>query len=252
MAFGVNWVFERDRAGDYLIGYLIPPPEDWSLARAVAASSCFPPVFNPLPIKRKHDAYKQGRAPAEKRKRAAKDLRLTDGGVYDNLGLEPVWKSHQTVLVSDGGSTFDPEPDRGLFRRLKRYTDIVGNQVGALRKRWLISSFISDELEGTYWGIGSLVGNYDAQDQPAYPPALVENVISEMRTDLDAFSQAESKVLINHGYILADTAIRKHQPQLIAVSPTPDLEIPHPGWMDAEKVEEALKESHKRTLLGRR
>lgn len=252
MAFGINWIFERERAGDYLIGYLDPPPEGWSLARAVAASSCFPPVFNPMPIHRPYDAYRQGKAQLGQRKSAAKDLRLTDGGVYDNLALEPVWKSHKTVLVSDGGSTFDPEPDRGLFRRLKRYTDIIGNQVVALRKRWLISSFISGELEGTYWGIGSQVENYDASSQPAYPPDLVENMISEVRTDLDAFSQAEIKVLINHGYILTDTAIRRHQPQLITSSQSPGLEIPYPDWMDLDKVKEALKTSHKRTLLGRR
>lgn len=252
MAFGINWIFERERAGDYSIGYLSPPPEDWSLARAVAASSCFPPVFNPMPIDRSYDAYTRGKAPLKKRRSAAEDLRLTDGGVYDNLALEPVWKSHRTVLVSDGGSTFDPEPDRGLFRRLKRYTDIIGNQVGALRKRWLISSFISGELEGTYWGIGSLVENYDASGQLAYPPDLVENVISEVRTDLDAFSEAEIKVLVNHGYILTDTAIRRHRPQLISVSPPPSLEIPYPEWMDGNRVREALKSSDKRTLLGRR
>jgi NTE family protein len=205
-----------------------------------------------MPIDRSYDAYTRGKAPLKKRRSAAEDLRLTDGGVYDNLALEPVWKSHRTVLVSDGGSTFDPEPDRGLFRRLKRYTDIIGNQVGALRKRWLISSFISGELEGTYWGIGSLVENYDASGQLAYPPDLVENVISEVRTDLDAFSEAEIKVLVNHGYILTDTAIRRHRPQLISVSPPPSLEIPYPEWMDGNRVREALKSSDKRTLLGRR
>jgi hypothetical protein len=36
--------------GDYLPGYIKPVPPDWPLARAVAASACFPPVFNPLPI----------------------------------------------------------------------------------------------------------------------------------------------------------------------------------------------------------
>jgi NTE family protein len=43
LAFGVNWVFERSRVGDYQAGY-VSPPLDWPLARAVAASSCFPPV----------------------------------------------------------------------------------------------------------------------------------------------------------------------------------------------------------------
>jgi NTE family protein len=252
MAFGVNWVFERERAGNDQIGYLMPPPQSWSLARAVAASSCFPPVFNPLPIKQKYDAYKPGEASLEHRKSAARDLRLTDGGVYDNLGLEAVWKSHEIVLVSDGGATFDPEPDRGLFRRLKRYTDIVGNQVTALRKRWLISNFLLGELAGTYWGIGSQAENYELSDRPSYPPTLVENVIAEVRTDLDAFSEAEIRVLVNHGYLLADTAIHKHQRQLISRSPVPGLTIPYPAWMDEKRVALALKNSYKRRLFGRR
>jgi NTE family protein len=252
MAFGVNWVFEKERVGNYQIGYLTPPPSEWLLARAVAASSCFPPVFNPMPVNAEYDVYKRGKAPVEKRKNAAKGLRLTDGGVYDNLGLEPVWKSHETVLVSDGGATFDPEPDKGLFRRLKRYTDIVGNQVSALRKRWLISNFLSGQLIGTYWGIGSLVENYDLLGHPGYPPDLVENLIAEVRTDLDAFSEAEIKVLVNQGYLLADAAVDRHQPQLISVSPKPRLEIPYVEWMGEGKVREALKNSHKRKLLGRR
>jgi hypothetical protein len=33
------------------------------------------------------------------------DVMLTDGGVYDNLGLETAWKRYKTVLVSDGGGS---------------------------------------------------------------------------------------------------------------------------------------------------
>ena len=205
-----------------------------------------------MPIRKAHDEYSGGTAKKEEREKVARGLRLTDGGVYDNLGLEPVWKSHATVLVSDGGATFDPEPDKGLFRRLKRYSDIIANQVGVLRKRWLISNFISEELAGTYWGIGSHVGNYGLPGHPGYSPALVDEIISEVRTDLDAFSEAEIRVLVNQGYLLADAAILKHQPQLIAVSPPPSLDIPYPEWMDEAKVKAALKDSHKRKLLGRR
>ena len=253
MAFGKNWVFERERAGDYLMGYLMPPPAGWTLARAIAASSCFPPVFNPMPVRAKSDAYKKGTAPRETRESIVdRGLRLTDGGLYDNLGLEPVWKDHATVLVSDGGATFDPEPDRGLFRRLKRYSDIISNQVGALRKRWLLSNFINGALTGTYWGIGSLAENYDRSGHPAYAPDTVENLIAEIRTDLDAFSEAEIKVLVNHGYVLANVAIERHQEELVDVSPMPPLSIPYPEWMDDGKVRSALRKSHKRKLLGRR
>jgi NTE family protein len=49
---------------------------EWPLARAVAASACFPPLFGPMTI-------------------AAKPrlILLSDGAVYDNIGLEPVWKN---------------------------------------------------------------------------------------------------------------------------------------------------------------
>ena len=47
-------------------------------------------------------------------------IRLTDGGVYDNLALEPVWKTHSTVLVSDGGSVFRARTERTVFGRLLR------------------------------------------------------------------------------------------------------------------------------------
>jgi len=39
-------------------------------------------------------------------------LFLTDGGVYDNLGLETAWKNYETILVSDGGGLPDDEPSQ--------------------------------------------------------------------------------------------------------------------------------------------
>lgn len=133
MAFGVNWIFERRRMGDYQAGYAAPRA-GYPLARAVAASSCFPPVFNPLPIRLRPKDLTGGATPAgAERDRLIRGLRLTDGGNYDNLGLEPVWKSHATILCSDGGAIFDFQPDGGLFWRLKRYLAITDHQSLALR-----------------------------------------------------------------------------------------------------------------------
>ncbi|HXE80987.1 MAG TPA: hypothetical protein VNK41_09570, partial [Vicinamibacterales bacterium] len=182
---------------------------------------------------------------------AVRGLRLTDGGTYDNLGLEPVWKRAKVLLVSDGGSTFDASPDRSLIWRLHRYTDILGSQVNAMRKRWLIASFMTGDLEGTYWGNASVASHY-SQSLAGYSEALVDEVIAEIRTDMDAFSEAEQKVLENHGYILAEAAIRTHASSLAVVNPLP-YRIPHPEWMDEEKVRAALCDSHERKLpFGRR
>src|SRR5712692_2288303 len=248
MAYGVNLVFQRERMGDYQAGYLEPPAE-WPLARAVAASSCFPPVFNPLPIRVAPSQYLGGSAPADRRGQATRrDLRLTDGGNYDNLGLEPVWKDHATVLVSDGGAPFDVSQDQGFLWRVQRYAAILGNQAHGLRVRWLISNFIAGQMSGAYWGVASATASYDPDARVGYSKALATDVIARIRTDLDAFSDAEAAVLENHGYLLADAAIRQHVPALMAPG-APPAQPPHPEWLDEAKVRDALKSSWQRKLF---
>ena len=246
MAYGVNWTFSRDGVGDYQAGYATTPG-GWTVARAVAASSCFPPFFNPQPMGLAPGALSVGDDPSGKaRNDRIAGLRLSDGGLYDNLGLEPVWKNHAVVLVSDGGSTFDAGGDRGLFWRLSRYVEIQGAQVGAVRKRWLISNFVAGVLRGTYWGIGTEIENYET-GLAGYPPELVTSLISEVRTDLDRFEEGERFVLENHGYLLADAAIGRYASFLTndgAPPPTP----PHPEFMDPAVATAALAASARRRL----
>jgi NTE family protein len=244
LCYGVNFVFERARVGDYRLGYVSPPPGDWDVARAVAASSCFPPIFNPLPLDVPVASFKRGRDRLD-----GADVRLSDGGLYDNLGLEPVWKTHRTVLVSDGGAVFTSVTDGGLLARIGRYVDIVGQQALALRKRWLISNFLDGTMDGAYWGIGSAVGNYPSGG-PGYSKELASDVIACVRTDLDAFSPAEAAVLENHGYAVAAAAVSAHLSEL-ASPDAPPATPPHPAWTDEEKVRVSLEKSWKRKLFGR-
>jgi NTE family protein len=251
MAFGANWTFEKGAIGDYRAGTVAPPPSDYPVARAVAASSCFPPVFDPLPIRLEPDQLKGGAAARHPNRDALiRGLQLTDGGVYDNMGLEPVWKDHRTLLVSDGGATFDFAWDKGLLWRLMRYAGLADNQARSLRKRWLIAGFVRKVLAGAYWGIGSAAASYDLPG--GYSKALAAEVIAEMRTDMDAFTEAEIAVLENHGYWLADAAIRKHATGLLSDDPPPPS-LPHrePEWTDEESVRRALAQSGKVTLWGR-
>jgi NTE family protein len=252
MAFGVNWEFARDRMGDYLAGRVSPHPGYWPIGRAVAASSCFPPVFNPLRVPFAPNRFKRGRYPAGlDRDRILDDVRLTDGGVYDNMGLEPVWKSHEVVLVSDGGSVFQRDPvPRVLWRRLSRYVDLADHQSRALRRRWLLASFGSGALSGAYWGIGSARSSYAPDDTTGYSKDVAARLIAGVRTDLDAFSDAEGAVLENHGYLLADRAVATHAAGLLPVQ-VPALRVPHPDWLDADKVEAELARSGERRMLGR-
>jgi NTE family protein len=255
MSFAANWIHESRRMGSHLAGY-VPVPEDWSVGLAVATSACFPPVFNPLPISFPSDMYSNSEAKQidpEGWKKCIKDLRLTDGGNYDNMGLEPVWKDHAVVLASDASSPMDFSSEQGFIWRLQRYVAIQAEQAHALRKRWLVSSFIDGVMDGAYWGISSARTSYDPKDNLGYPKELAKQKIACIRTDLDAFSDVEAAILENHGYLLADAAVRKHVPEL--PTSVPPLVLPHASWSmpvkHEDEIREALKASDRRKILGR-
>ena len=67
---------------------------------------------------------------------------LTDGGVYDNLGLETVYKNYVTILVSDAGGKLEPQgkPWRNWPLHAYRTLELIDNQVRSLRKRQLIDA----------------------------------------------------------------------------------------------------------------
>src|SRR4029453_1419606 len=92
MIFGVDWIFDSadpgvappgPRIGDYQVGYRAAPGV--LLSEAVAASSCFPPVFNPLEMHLDPSAFSGGRYDEDDRDRLVRGISLSDGGVYDNL-----------------------------------------------------------------------------------------------------------------------------------------------------------------------
>lgn len=72
-----------------------------------------------------------------------------------------------------------------------------------------------------------------------------------MRTDLDAFGEAEQAVLENHGYLLADAAVRARGLARAAGIEATAPEPPHPCWLSHGRVREALAASGRRTLVGR-
>jgi NTE family protein len=248
LAYGVNWMFKKQQCGDYQAGFQ-GTPLDWLVSTAVAASSCFPPVFKPLHLNLDPTKLTGGKIqPSPQRDKCIREVTFSDGGVYDNLGLEPVWKDHEIVLSSDGGALFPIGGDTGFAWDIGRYIGIPENQALALRKRWLISNFAANQIKGTYWGIGSTA--YDYGIQQGYSNDLAKHFIAAIRTDLDSFSDAEASVLENHGYWLADAAIRTHVHELLPVD-IPPLNVPNPTWAGPEdKIKEALRDSGKRTLLG--
>jgi NTE family protein len=199
--------FSRPYEGDYSVGLWRDPAT--RLADAVAASSAFPPVLSP------HTVQPSGRFdPSTAGEHRASEFRervwLSDGGVYDNLGLETAWKRCRRILVSDGGGRLktEPAPKRDWARHSMRILEIVDSQVRALRKRQLIDCYRRGIRDGTYWGIRSEVTDYHLGDPLAIPEADVTRARS-VKTRLSRLDDVTQRALINWGYAIADTAIRR-------------------------------------------
>ena len=198
---------------DYLIGAL-PKPEI-SLARAVAASSAFPPVLSPQVIKIEHPEIWQPTKysdPSLSGPEWRQSLVLTDGGTYDNMGLEAAWHRYKTVLVCDAGAPFkyDVSPHEDWLRQSVRIMDVMTDQCRSLRKRWLIQDYKDGVRRGTYWGIRTRVSEYgDTGLELCAGDSQLSASLAGIRTNLDPFSPEEQGHLINWGYALADAGIRR-------------------------------------------
>jgi NTE family protein len=247
---GVNFTFSAGGVGDWKIGHA-PAPEIL-VADAIAASSAFPIAFPPLILKFEPGAFTGGALAGDPRHRdLARRVVLTDGGVYDNLGLEPIWKSHAIVLCSDGGKPFELALDPGESppSRLLRAQDVIANQALAVRKRWLVASYETKVYRGGYWGIGTEIENYAVRNR-GYSGLVLER-LRAVRTDLDKFEDGEQLVLMNHGWALADATLRSYVTDELP-APVPPGTPPDAGLLaDAQAAAEALKDSAKVRILGR-
>jgi NTE family protein len=126
---GVLWRFSRPFMGDYLVG-LIPHPVT-RLADAVTASSAFPPVLSPAVLEVDPASFTPDPNCPLQKDSFNRRVVLSDGGVYDNLGIETAWKRFRTVLVSDAGGKLesDPAPKEDWAQHAIRVAGIVDNQV---------------------------------------------------------------------------------------------------------------------------
>lgn len=268
VGYGVSWIFAdarsvgpRGRIGDHRLGYAAPPP-GLRIVDAVAASCAYPPFIAPMQL----DGTELGLVggvpdldePQETRELLGRRILLADGGVYDNLGLEPVWADHASVLVSDGGAVFRGRHTGSVVGQLWQLLSIAASGGQTARLRWLRASFSAGIVQGATWSLESpntvsaVPGHGPGPELAAgggYPAGVVAT-INRVRTDLDAFSPGEQMVLERHGYVVCDASVRRHSPGLIAL-PT-GLQPPHPQVAGADSAHAALAGSGRITALGRR
>jgi NTE family protein len=174
---------------------------DFRLSRAVAASSAFPPVFPPLRIDR--EEY-----PAEQ----VDYVSLTDGGVYDNLGINPLLRARNAldyVIVSDAGKPFEMalRPTEAGTGVLLESVDILMEQVRGLQfKRLELSAHTEGGAKPVWFSIDSTIGQ--ALDGDAA-------FASAIRTNLKRLAPAEMDVLGRHAGALLSHRLQTYAPELL-------------------------------------
>lgn len=210
MQTGRLFRFSKRRLADYRIGE-IPNPKGIRLAVAVAASSAFPPFLSPLELRLDPNLWVQlDGADLYEQLEYRTSVLLTDGGAYDNLGLETI-DDFGTVLVSDAGAPFAFEPDTGLMwhQQTLRALDIATDQARGLRKRLLFAECTASRRPYSYWSIDGKIDSYKIPDSLPCDRAKTD-ALAKIRTRLEPFSDREQGELINWGYALADAAVRRY------------------------------------------
>lgn len=205
---GALWRFSKPYMRDYLVGEVKYPTIP--LAVAVAASSAFPPVLSPAKLELDPLSFSPPSGEPYHEPPYTTEVYLSDGGVYDNLGLETAWKRYDTILVSDAGLAMaaDPDPGTDWATHATRVLDLIDNQVRALRKRQLIAGFLNGMRKGAYWSIRSQIADYGAPDPLPCPEPRTEE-LAGVATRLADMPDNIQERLVNWGYAICDAAMRR-------------------------------------------
>jgi predicted acylesterase/phospholipase RssA len=224
-------------------GFVVYAPEvvrryhapDLPLGFAVAASSAFPPLFPPLSLK-----------PAQVHAKVDElgyEHRLTDGGVFDNIGIRALQREQlhgeeekvSVIVVSDASGLFDMELTSAfanLVARNVRATNVLMNRVAFLEKE------ACGRSGPTMWlSIGDIVLQTAADaTQIVAQDLAVQKELRFVRTDLDGFTREEIRALTRHGYEVAwKNFLSAQPPKLENITWAPWDPIPA-GWPDYKKI----------------
>ena len=178
LATGVSFRFSKPYAGDYRIG-LIPEPDVPGGARGHGVERV-PPFLSPVVVQTDPAAFERVRGADLFDQVAYRErLLLTDGGVYDNLGLETVWNRYETVLTSDAGAPFGARAGsgdrRGTARCCARSTSRPTSRAASASGPWSTTTARSVR-KGAYWGIDTDILGVRARRRAAGAAARIREL----------------------------------------------------------------------------
>lgn len=215
---GASVRISKDYIRDYNLG--VGNNHGITLAKAVSISSAFPPFLTPTEVdgtgfQWEHEYLSP--LPKDIVEKLRNKMSLCDGGLYDNLGLEMLWKhgrhkEYKVVFCCDAGSPFSKPWDvlsflrnNWLYKSL-RMTDVMINQQRALRKRTLVRNYLEHEYSGAYWSIENnlINGAHNLIDDSQINDY---EKLKDLDTQLKSFGCKNNKMVVNIGYLHADYSL---------------------------------------------
>ena len=225
---GSAFYFGRQHAGSWRFG--IVDPAQTSVAHAVAASAAYPlflPALDDYIVFRRRD----GSLRTER-------VTLSDGGVYDNLALSPLW----------------PDRDRDISIGVEEIDTIVACRAGYGLRTNDPSIFVKARMTAAFGAVHNRAQNaamkrlydlkgagrirdfvlpyLDQDDQRlAYPPSdlVRRTAVADYPTNFSAMPDAWIEKLSKRGEQLTLAVLREHAPHLLLQSSDDDNRRPTPS-----------------------
>jgi len=191
-----------------------------TISQAVAASACVPGVFAPLTFPALYEGY---------------EVRLVDGGVYDNQGVLALLQEDCNILIvsdASGQLGLSGVPGGGHFSPLLRSNDIFQERMRhasferlrAMKRQGQIGGLayvhLKKDLDA---GPVDWVNCEDpTRNDDQLPGASIDNPntsygiwkdhqkrLAEIRTDLDVFGDIEAAALMASGYMAINAELKR-------------------------------------------
>ena len=231
---GKNWRFSKREMGDWTFGRHYAP--DVPVAVAAAASAAVPYVIGALPLSLPAAGWWETDPATGKQTCTTTppkaQVRLWDGGAYDNMGFEALLKpgrglrSCDFLICSDASGPLRPPRSSPLPALLRgslsspRLFDVAGDQIRALRSRMLIADIAAGSVDGVLLRMGNSVRAVDVKSGMTRPATFYDDFQSDEQaelalrhpTDLKAPSEAQFDMLARHGFEIADATLTTYVP----------------------------------------
>lgn len=214
---GKDFRFSSKRMGEMNSSFVMKPK--FKLSHAMAASAGFPVLIGPYKLKTDKYIWTDATGSITVRPKD-KVLHLWDGGVYDNMGLDPLFTMEDGgnlttginyIIVSNASGNIEHKSRKYSFsiENLKRLLDINMDQVESLKSNAVIDYF-KKRHNGLYFKIGTEVKDivkecclsYEQKESMIMSSMKSGDVsfVKDYKTTLEKVSMDSFYKILQHGY----------------------------------------------------